>query len=1221
MLIIILSPLTLSEQAYAGSTNVVQGKAATCSNVIDSNGVDISYMLPYGPSRAVDGKTNALNRWQTRKGVDGSYLQVNLGGLYSIDHWVVYNQSYAWGNDAIYAMKAYKLQKSNDGVNFTDVDVVSGNASSVTDRAVSRFTANYLRVQVTQGCVDANSNSWDSILEFQAFGDVVALPSVTTSGVSEISDNSAVLTGTVVSDGGSEITERGFVYSLNDTPVINEDGVYSETVSGTIGEFSKIITTGLVKNTTYYYRAYAKNIMGITYGSVANFTTLDSRVDISVSAELSEGSLNGKEIIVNLTGDTFNDSTMDETNFILGNAPTGLTVGSVNYNSDTQCTITLAFDGTDFDSNISNLTLTVKGAELTSGSDLAAANNLLITANQEPTDINLSSDTIDENNPSGTTIGTFSTTDLDVGETFTYSLVSGQGDADNGAFTIQDNQLLTNQEFDYETQNSFSIRVKTTDSSGGTYEKSFTIHITDVSEIVNVTSISIKTQPTMTYNEGDSLDLGALEVTLHKSNGTTEVVAFVDFTTKGLAINKPDGTVLALSDNGTAITVTHTASGQTAQTDNLTVNDLMVNTFTVTFEDWDGSLIDTQTVNEGSAATAPADPTRTGNIFTGWDKTFNNITTDLIVTAQYIEDIPAVTDADKVAQDKAILNIGFASGDNESSVTEDITLIDTGTINGSIITWNSANTSVISNTGTVTRPEFLSGDTEVAITATVSYNGTSETKDFLLTVLKLEPIAYTVTFKDWDGTTLKTQIVNEGSPAVEPGNPTRSGYTFTGWDQAFDKLTSDLTITAKYSKNTSHGGRGSTTNNASSQQPKTETATTANRVTATTSTTATVDNSGKAAATVTPSQVNEAISKGMEAAKQGSATMATVQIKVEAAAGVKTVETSIPAAAVNAVADKKTVGLKVSTPIASIAFDRKAMDTISQAASGDVKISASTVSSTTLNQETQQIVGDRPVYNFSVTSGNDVISQFGGNVTVEAPYTPKAGEDTSAIVIYYINAQGEPELVSNCSYDATTKTIRFTTNHFSQYAVGYNEVSFRDVSSNAWYSKSVSFVAARGITTGSGEGTYNPNAKLTRGQFLVMLMRAYGISADENSKDNFSDAGNKYYTGYLAAAKSLAITAGIGNNRFAPDKEITRQEMVTLSYNILDQLGELPTTETEKTLTSYSDSNEIASWAKNAMTLFVGMGTISGSDGEINPTDTTTRAEMAQVLCNLMSKL
>lgn len=104
--------------------------------------------------------------------------------------------------------------------------------------------------------------------------------------------------------------------------------------------------------------------------------------------------------------------------------------------------------------------------------------------NQAPTNLTLSNNNIAENQSIGTVIGNLSTTDPDTGNTFTYSLVIGTGSTDNTLFTLQNNQLKSKAIFDYETKNSYSIRFKTTDQGGLSFEKVFTISITDINEII-----------------------------------------------------------------------------------------------------------------------------------------------------------------------------------------------------------------------------------------------------------------------------------------------------------------------------------------------------------------------------------------------------------------------------------------------------------------------------------------------------------------------------------------------------------------------------------------------------------------------------------------------------------------------------------------------------------------------------------------------------------------
>lgn len=110
------------------------------------------------------------------------------------------------------------------------------------------------------------------------------------------------------------------------------------------------------------------------------------------------------------------------------------------------------------------------------------ANIYLYDVDEAPTDIILSSDNVDENSSPGTVVATLSTEDDDIGDTHTYTLVSGEGDEDNNAFQISDDQLLNEGNLNFETKSSYNIRIQTEDDNGDTFEKAFVIAINDVNE-------------------------------------------------------------------------------------------------------------------------------------------------------------------------------------------------------------------------------------------------------------------------------------------------------------------------------------------------------------------------------------------------------------------------------------------------------------------------------------------------------------------------------------------------------------------------------------------------------------------------------------------------------------------------------------------------------------------------------------------------------------------
>ena len=109
-----------------------------------------------------------------------------------------------------------------------------------------------------------------------------------------------------------------------------------------------------------------------------------------------------------------------------------------------------------------------------------------------------------------------SNTDPDSGDTFTYSLVSGSGDTDNASFTVDGTSLKTAVSLDYETKNSYSIRLNVNDGAND-YAKSFTITITDVNESPTDLALS---STSIAENSATGTEVGTLSNTDPDSGDT-----------------------------------------------------------------------------------------------------------------------------------------------------------------------------------------------------------------------------------------------------------------------------------------------------------------------------------------------------------------------------------------------------------------------------------------------------------------------------------------------------------------------------------------------------------------------------------------------------------------------------------------------------------------------------------------------------------------------------
>ena len=231
--------------------------------------------------------------------------------------------------------------------------------------------------------------------------------------------------------------------------------------------------------------------------------------------------------------------------------------------------------------------------------------------NSTPTDLALSASAVNENLDSGATVGTFTTTDPDSGNTFTYALVAGAGDADNASFTISNNTLKTDAVFNFENKSTYSIRVRTTDQGGQTYEEAFTITVTDVVPKINVQGNGVSiTDGDTTPDAADRTDFGSTTVT-----GGTIVRMFTIQNTGTNALNLTGTPIVSVSGtNMTDFTVASVptspvaAAGSTTFQVTFNPSAIGVRTATLTIASNDAELGTYDFVIQGSGVATPSEP-------------------------------------------------------------------------------------------------------------------------------------------------------------------------------------------------------------------------------------------------------------------------------------------------------------------------------------------------------------------------------------------------------------------------------------------------------------------------------------------------------------------------------------------------------------------------------------------------------------------------------------
>jgi hypothetical protein len=180
------------------------------------------------------------------------------------------------------------------------------------------------------------------------------------------------------------------------------------------------------------------------------------------------------------------------------------------------------------------------------------------------------------------------------------------------------------------------------------------------------------------------------------------------------------------------------------------------------------------------------------------------------------------------------------------------------------------------------------------------------------------------------------------------------------------------------------------------------------------------------------------------------------------------------------------------------------------------------------------------------------------------------------------------------------------------------QLPFADLSSTDWYYDSVCFVYEQGLFQGVDAVTFAPAVPMSRAMLATVLYRLSGTQTTAPSA-GFSDVGDTWYTNAVNWAAQTGVVTGSGDGGFAPEVNVTREQMAAMLYRYAGSYLGLDTPAAGD-LSGYPDAAQVSSWARDAMSWAVGAGILTGTGaGDLAPSGAASRAEVAAMLqrfCN-----
>jgi hypothetical protein len=318
--------------------------------------------------------------------------------------------------------------------------------------------------------------------------------------------------------------------------------------------------------------------------------------------------------------------------------------------------------------------------------------------------------------------------------------------------------------------------------------------------------------------------------------------------------------------------------------------------------------------------------------------------------------------------------------------------------------------------------------------------------------------------------------------------------------------------------------------------------------------------------------------------------------------------------------------LTLATQLGTVTIPRHLL---SEAAAADkdglIQITISKASNSVISASAAAAIGAASGIELSVTvaGANKEQLKLNAPLDISIPYELADGQAGRAdrLAIWRLDADGQLSAVPSARYGSSVGSLLFEARYPGVYAIAFREAAFADLERVEWARKAVEALAAKGIINGVGKESFAPAAAISRADYLTLLVRMLGLEMKPgHNAIEFADVNPQaYYSEAIKIASSHGLINGTGNNRFQPEEQISRQDMMVLTVRMLQQRGKIQLDSEADLLDAYQDKGKIASYAVDSLSALVKAGLIVGDAGKLNPTNETSRAEAAVLLYRLHS--